>query len=66
MLDEIWLISKQLTGKKLDRQKRKLKKFAKGFLQIEEDIKKDEEMYFKKEEQFRYYLKKVFDPKIGE
>lgn len=66
MLDEIWLISSRLKGDKFNHQRKKLKKFERGFLRLEDDLRKDEEMFIKREEQFKYYIGKVFDPKIGE
>ena len=65
-LDQIWLFSSELKGDKLNLQPKKLKKFERNFLHLEENLRKDEEMFFKREEQFKYYLSKVFDPTIGE
>jgi len=65
MLEEIWLQSSRLEGDKYNLQQKKLRKFEKDFLGLEKNLAKDEEMFLKREEQFKYYLKKVFDPNLG-
>ena len=64
--DYIWHLSQQLEGKKFEIQQTKLKRFEKDFLNLEEDLRKDEERYEKQKELFEKYLGKVFDPTIGE
>ena len=65
-VDYIWRLSQRLEGKKFEIQQKKLKRFEKVFLHLEEDLRKDEERYEKQKELFEKYLDKVLDPSIGE
>lgn len=65
MLEEIYLMSFKLKPKKRNHQQKKVGKFEKELRYLEKTVNKDEEMFLKKEEQLRYYLKKLFDPNIG-
>ena len=65
-VDYIWYLSQQLEGKKFEIQQKKLKRFEKDFLYLEENLRKDTERYERQKELFEKYLGKVLDPNIGE
>lgn len=65
MLEEFYLLSFKLKPKKRKFQQKKIEKFEKDLHSLEKSIGKDEKMFLKREEQFKYYLKKLFDPNIG-
>lgn len=65
-LDQIWLLSERLEGQKREKQAKKLKKFEKEFLFLENDIKEYEEKYLTTKEYLDRSWQKVIDPHFGE